>query len=70
MDGLAIVGARSCDHACFLGPDPHAEDKRDLAAIAASQSKTTEAMKILDAQLGKTLMSPAVNSPWATFRSA
>ena len=29
------------------------EDKRDLAAIAASQSKTTEAMKILDAQLGK-----------------
>ena len=30
------------------------EDKRDLAAIAASQSKTTEAMKILDAQLGKT----------------
>jgi glutathione S-transferase len=30
------------------------EDKRDLAAIAASQSKTIEAMKILDAQLGKT----------------
>lgn len=29
-------------------------EKRDLAAIAASQSKTTEAMKILDAQLGKT----------------
>ncbi len=30
------------------------EEKRDLAAIAASQSKTIEAMKILDAQLGKT----------------
>jgi glutathione S-transferase len=30
------------------------EEKRDLAAIAASQSKTTEAMKILDAQLKKT----------------
>jgi glutathione S-transferase len=30
------------------------EDKRDLAAIAASQSKTIEAMKILDAQLAKT----------------
>lgn len=30
------------------------ENKRDLAAIAASQSKTIEAMKILDAQLGKT----------------
>ncbi len=29
-------------------------EKRDLAAIAASQSKTTEAIKILDAQLGKT----------------
>ncbi len=31
------------------------ENKRDLAAIAASQSKTIEAMKILDAQLGKTV---------------
>ena len=30
------------------------EDKRDLAAIAASQAKTTDAIKILDAQLGKT----------------
>ena len=30
------------------------EEKRDLAAIAAAQAKTTEAMKILDAQLGKT----------------
>ena len=29
-------------------------EKRDAAAIAASQAKTTEAMKILDAQLAKT----------------
>jgi glutathione S-transferase len=29
-------------------------EKRDNAAIAASQQKTTEAMRILDAQLGKT----------------
>ena len=30
------------------------EEKRDLAAIAASQAKTVEAMKMLDAQLGRT----------------
>lgn len=30
------------------------EEKRDLAAIKASQEKTIEAMKMLDAQLGKT----------------
>jgi glutathione S-transferase len=30
------------------------EDKRDAAAIAASKAQTTDAMKILDAQLGKT----------------
>jgi glutathione S-transferase len=29
-------------------------EKRDMAAIKASQDKTTEAMKMLDAQLGKT----------------
>ncbi len=29
-------------------------EKRDMAAIAASQAKTTDAMKILDAQLAKT----------------
>jgi glutathione S-transferase len=29
-------------------------EKRDLAAIAASQAKTTDAMRILDAQLGRT----------------
>jgi glutathione S-transferase len=30
------------------------EEKRDLAAIAASQAKTIEGMKMLDAQLGRT----------------
>ncbi len=30
------------------------EEKRDLAAIAAAQAKTVEAMKMLDAQLGRT----------------
>ena len=40
--------------AAFWGLIRTPEDKRDLAAIAASQSKTTEAMKILDAQLGRT----------------
>jgi glutathione S-transferase len=30
------------------------EEKRDMAAIKASQDKTVEAMRILDAQLGKT----------------
>ena len=29
-------------------------EKRDLAAIAASQTKTTDSIKMLDAQLGKT----------------
>jgi glutathione S-transferase len=29
-------------------------EKRDMAAIKSSQDKTTEAMKIVDAQLGKT----------------
>lgn len=38
----------------FVGLIRTPEGKRDLAAIAASQSKTTEAMKILDAQLGRT----------------
>jgi glutathione S-transferase len=40
--------------AAFWGLIRTPEDKRDLAAIAASQAKTTEAMKILDGQLGKT----------------
>ena len=54
MDGLAIDRARPAITPAFHGLIRTPEDKRDLAAIAASQSKTTEAMKILDAQLGKT----------------
>ena len=45
--GPAIFGA-------FWGLIRTPEDKRDVAAIAASQNKTTEAMKMLDAQLGRT----------------
>jgi glutathione S-transferase len=49
---LSVVGPALTP--AFWGLIRTPEDKRDLAAIAASQSKTTEAMKILDAQLGKT----------------
>lgn len=49
---LSVVGPAI--FAAFWGLIRTPEDKRDLAAIAASQSKTTEAMKILEAQLGKT----------------
>jgi glutathione S-transferase len=38
----------------FMGLIRTPPEKRDPAAIAASQAKTTEAMKILDAQLGRT----------------
>ncbi len=41
-------------HTAFWGLIRTPEDKRDMAAIAASQNKTTDAMKILDAQLGRT----------------
>jgi glutathione S-transferase len=40
--------------AAFWGLIRTPEGKRDLAAIAASQAKTIETMKILDSQLGKT----------------
>jgi glutathione S-transferase len=40
--------------AAFWGLIRTPEDKRDMAAIKASQDKTTDAMKILDKQLGKT----------------
>ena len=40
--------------AAFWGLIRTPPEKRDMAAIKASQEKTTEAMKILDAQLGKT----------------
>lgn len=49
---LSVVGPAI--FACFWGLIRTPEEKRDLAAIAASQSKTTDAMKILDAQLGRT----------------
>lgn len=49
---LSVVGPAI--FASFWGLIRTPEEKRDLAAIAASQSKTTEAMKILDAQLGRT----------------
>jgi glutathione S-transferase len=49
---LSVVGPAI--FAAFWGLIRTPADKRDPAAIAASQSKTTEAMKILDAQLGKT----------------
>ena len=45
--GLAIGPA-------FVGLIRTPADKRDLAAIAASQTKTTEAMKIVEAQLSRT----------------
>jgi glutathione S-transferase len=38
----------------FWGMVRTAPDKRDMAAIRESTEKTTSAMKILDAQLGKT----------------
>jgi glutathione S-transferase len=40
--------------AAFWGLIRTPAEKRDQAAIATSQAKTTDAMKILDAQLGKT----------------
>lgn len=41
-------------HAAFWGLIRTPENKRDMAAIAASQNKTTDAMKMLEAQLGRT----------------
>ncbi len=49
---LSVVGP-AIFHA-FWGLIRTPEDKRDHAAIKTSQEKTTDAMKILDAQLGKT----------------
>lgn len=48
---LSVVGPAI--FAAFWGLIRTPEDKRDLAAIAASQARTTEAMKILDGQLGR-----------------
>lgn len=49
---LSVVGPAI--FAAFWGLIRTPEEKRDLAAIAASKAKTTEAMKILDAHLGRT----------------
>jgi len=53
MDWQLTVVAPAINPA-FWGLIRTPEDKRDMAAIAASLNKTTEAMKILDAQLGRT----------------
>jgi len=50
---LSVVGP-AIFHA-FWGLIRTPPEKRDLAAIKTSQDKTTEAMKMLDAQLGKTV---------------
>ena len=70
VDGLAVLGGRTCDHAGVLGPDPHAAGKTRRAAIKTSQEKTDAAMQMLDAQLGKTAYVAGPRSPTATFRSA
>ena len=49
---LSVVGP-AISHA-FWGLIRTPPEKRDLAAIKTSQDKTTDAMKMLDAQLGKT----------------
>jgi glutathione S-transferase len=49
---LSVVGPAITP--AFWGLIRTPEDKRDMAAIAASQKRTTEVMQILDAQLGKT----------------
>ncbi|HEX2654679.1 MAG TPA: glutathione S-transferase [Xanthobacteraceae bacterium] len=48
---LSVVGPAITP--AFWGLIRTPEDKRDLAAIAASQAKTTDAMKILNAALAK-----------------
>ncbi len=53
MDWQLSVAAPAIN-AAFWGLIRTPEDKRDMAAIAASLNKTADAMKILDAQLGRT----------------
>lgn len=53
MDWQLTVVAPAIN-AAFWGLIRTPEDKRDMAAIAASLNKTTDAMKTLDAQLGRT----------------
>ena len=71
MDGLAAVGGRAGDLHAFWGLIRTPPEKRDLAAIKTSQDKTTDAMQMLDAQLGKTeLRRRGRRSRMATSRSA
>jgi glutathione S-transferase len=49
---LTVVGPAI--FACFWGLIRTPAEKRDMAAITESQKKTTEAMKMLDAQLSRT----------------
>jgi glutathione S-transferase len=49
---LSVVGPAI--FACFWGLIRTPAEKRDMAAITASQQKTTEAMAMLDAQLART----------------
>ncbi len=49
---LSVVGPAI--HGAFWGLIRTPAEKRDLAAIKASQEKTTAAMRIMDAQLAKT----------------
>ena len=49
---LSVLGPAI--HATFWGLVRTPPEQRDLAAIAASKTKTTAAIRILDAQLGKT----------------
>ena len=55
VDGLAALrGLAPAITPAFWGLIRTPPEKRDHAAIAASQEKTTDAMRILDAQLAKT----------------
>jgi glutathione S-transferase len=49
---LSVVGPAI--FACFWGLIRTPAEQRDMAAITASQQKTTEAMAMLDAQLART----------------
>jgi glutathione S-transferase len=53
MDWQLTVAGPAIFHA-FWGLIRTPEDKRDHKAIAESQAKTTDAMKMVDAQLGRT----------------
>ena len=54
MDGLAVVGDGPAITPAFWGLIRTPPEKRDAAAIKASQDKTVAAMQMLDAQFGKT----------------